>query len=239
MSFVAVILSLILMGSIGIALLQAVNALFLQERRFYYQHYHRDLLLVDGVVLLMYLLMAGMVAYIYTAFHYEPLVLLFSMLLLLLVSVVLLSRHLLAHRDTMNRGQVIAFAVWLAVVLYLTLFSRRSDYRSSMAVMTPFRGVTQAIEERSLLPLEHAFLNVLLFVPFGFLIPGCNPTALSRAGFSILGGLVVSTVIEGLQMILGLGYCDIDDIMANALGAAVGYGGDCLLRQVRKNWRVF
>ena len=79
MSFVAVMLSLILMGSIGIALLQAVNALFLQERRFYYQHYHRDLLLGDGVVLFMYLLIAGMVAYIYTAVPYEPRVLLFSM----------------------------------------------------------------------------------------------------------------------------------------------------------------
>lgn len=239
MSLVAMILSLILLGGIGIALLQTVNALFFQERRFYRWHYHRDMILVDTVVLLMYLMIAGMVAYIYTAFHYEPLVLLCFMVLLLAVSVAMLARHICRHLDTMVYSWVAAFAAWSAVVLYLTLFSRMDGPRSYAAVMTPFRGVAAAMEERSLVPLGHVFLNILLFVPFGFLLPCCNPKALSRAGFAILGGLVVSTVIEGLQMLLGLGYCDIDDIMANALGAAIGYGGYRLYGQVKKNWRLF
>ena len=57
-------------------------------------------------------------------------------------------------------------------------------------------------------------------------------------GFAALGGLVVSTTIEGVQMISGLGMCDIDDIIANATGAAVGYGLYLMLRQIRRNWRL-
>ena len=220
------------------ALIQTVNALFAQERQYYHWHYHRDILLMDAVLLVMYLMLSALVIYLYVAFAYEPLVLFCAVALLVAVSVVMLARHVWRQRAYCELGQVIAFFVWFAVVLYLTLFSRVGGDSHSVSVMTPFRGVTAALEQRSLKPLEHAFLNVLLFVPFGFLIPGCNPRALRRAGFAILGGLMTSTVIEGTQMALGLGVCDIDDIIANALGAAVGYVAYLLWTQTRKNWKV-
>ena len=238
MSVAAIILSFILVAAFGVALIQTANTLFAQERQYYHWHYHRDILLMDAVLLVMYLMLSGLIIYIYVAFAYEPLVLFCAVALLAAASVAMLARHVWRQRACFQRGQVIAFCLWFGVVLYLTLFSRAGGDSRSLSVMTPFRGVAEAMERQSLKPLEHAFLNVLLFVPFGFLIPGCNPAALGRAGFAILGGLITSTIIEGTQMALGLGVCDIDDIIANALGAAVGYVVYLLWTQVKKNWLV-
>ena len=239
MSLAAIILSFVILFAIGAALLQMVNALFAQERRYYRWHYHRDILLMDAVLLVMYLLLAGLIVYLYVAFGFEPLVLYCWMALLVSVSVVLLARHIWRHRETMRRDRAIGFSVWFAIVLYLTLFSRISDAGESQTVMTPFRGIAAAVEARSLQPLTHAILNVMLFVPFGFLLPGSNPEALSRAGFAVFGGLIASTLIEGIQMISGLGFCDIDDVIANALGAAGGYVLYRLWTQIQRNWRTF
>ena len=138
----------------------------------------------------------------------------------------------------MNRAGVILYLLWLAVVLYLTLFSRVGNQGGrAMALMKPFHGLSEAIAQRSFEPLNHALLNILLFVPFGFFIPRAN-IRLSHAGLILLCGIVTSTLIEGLQFILRLGYCDIDDIVANALGAVVGYGVYSLFRRIGSNWRM-
>ena len=238
MTGVAIVLSVILTLAIGVALLQVVNALFAQERQYNHRNYRRDLMIVDAVVLLLYLLLAGLIAMLYVAFRYDPLVLYLPIALLVAAAVALLLRHLYRHRDTLARGGMAAFLLWFGIVLYLTLFSRIGKVEQMQAVMTPFRGVAAAIRDRSLAPLEHSFLNVLLFVPFGFLIPCVNPRCLGRAGFALLGGIVASTLIEGLQMIFGIGFCDIDDIIANAIGAAVGYVLYRLHRQIQRNWRL-
>ena len=231
------VLAAILLVSIGLALMQAVNALFARERRYYNGHYRRDLALVDVVVFIMYALVAGMFVMLYVAFGFEPVVLFVALGLLVALAIVLLAQYLLAHRETMNSTGVILYLLWLGVVLYLTLFSRAGSEGKSLATMTPFRGLTQAIAERSLAPLQHTLLNILLFVPFGLLLPRVNPH-LSHAGLALLSGIVTSTLIEGLQFVLRLGYCDIDDIIANALGAIVGYGLYSLLRQIGRNWRL-
>ena len=235
---VITVLAAILLLSIGAALTQAVNAMFARERRYYSGHYHRDLLLVDVIVLIMYALIAGMVVMLYVAFGFEPMVLYIALGLLVALAVALLAQYLAAHRRTMSRSGVILYLLWLAVVLYLTLFSRVGNQGGrAMALMKPFHGLSEAIAQRSAEPLNHAFLNILLFVPFGFFIPRVN-IRLSHAGLVLLCGIVTSTLIEGLQFILRLGYCDIDDIIANALGAIVGYGIYSLFRKIGSNWRM-
>lgn len=57
--------------------------------------------------------------------------------------------------------------------------------------------------------------NIALFVPFGFVIGG-------RKG--VLLGFLFSCGIEAAQYVTRLGYCELDDIMNNTIGAAVGAG---------------
>ena len=64
-------------------------------------------------------------------------------------------------------------------------------------------------------------LNVVMFLPFGFLIPLLCPE--NRNVFRIaLGGLVFSLLIEASQ-ILSLRGTDVDDLIMNTLGAVLGY----------------
>ena len=67
------------------------------------------------------------------------------------------------------------------------------------------------------------FGNVLMFVPLGLLLPALWPR-LARwwKTLSVCAGAIVA--VELIQMLTLLGYCDIDDLTLNLLGAAMGYG---------------
>ncbi|MWV42649.1 hypothetical protein GRF59_03330 [Paenibacillus sp. HJL G12] len=68
--------------------------------------------------------------------------------------------------------------------------------------------------------------NFLAFIPFGILIP-----LLFRCTFfRFIGFFILSiTILETLQMISRLGAFDIDDIIINTIGAAVGYASQRLV----------
>ena len=67
------------------------------------------------------------------------------------------------------------------------------------------------------------FGNILLFVPLGLLLPAVWPR-LARwwKTLGVCAGAVIA--VELTQMLTLLGYCDIDDLILNLLGAALGYG---------------
>lgn len=64
--------------------------------------------------------------------------------------------------------------------------------------------------------------NVLLFVPYGFLLPWVFEKA---RGFFKTGfwGLLTSVCVEVLQLVSGRGYFQIDDILTNTLGTLIGF----------------
>lgn len=69
--------------------------------------------------------------------------------------------------------------------------------------------------------LQNIILNIMLFVPFGYLLPSLFPRL--RWWQVILLGLAFSLTIELLQLITRLGYADVDDLINNTLGAAIGF----------------
>ena len=73
-----------------------------------------------------------------------------------------------------------------------------------------------------------------MFVPFGILYPfavtpvgGTSGDTHSRgriaSRFTVLLGFVISVCIETVQLLTGRGYCQLDDVVMNTLGALVGY----------------
>lgn len=64
--------------------------------------------------------------------------------------------------------------------------------------------------------------NIMWFVPMGIFIPALSERRLNFWKVVLIGALI-STSIETLQFILNTGVTDIDDVIFNTLGAAVGY----------------
>lgn len=61
-------------------------------------------------------------------------------------------------------------------------------------------------------------LNILFFIPYGLLFPWKDNW--KRV---FVTALVLSVFIELSQFIFNLGWCEVDDVISNTLGAMIGY----------------
>ena len=95
-------------------------------------------------------------------------------------------------------------ALYVLIILWITLFSRR-PMESRI-----FRGLFWEIEMGY---WNNIIQNILLFIPLGFLIGGKR---------GIIAGVLLSIGIELTQYIAVLGYCELDDVLNNTIGAAIG-----------------
>ena len=95
-------------------------------------------------------------------------------------------------------------SLYILIILWITLFSREP--------MTGriFRGLFWEIEMGY---WNNIIQNILLFIPLGFLIGGKR---------GIIAGALLSIGIELTQYIFSLGYCELDDVLNNTIGAAIG-----------------
>lgn len=173
-------------------------------------------------VLLIYLCSVGFTGLLYQYFGCDPLVLYVILVCYGLGLAVWLGRLLCRHRREMVSRILWLLAADLAAVLFITLASRLGDPTRGGLQLTPLLSMIQMAQNSSAYPLEHAFLNALLFVPTGYLLAQLGPRILRRAELNFLAGLVLSIAIETIQLVFHLGLCDINDILFNALGAAAG-----------------
>ena len=114
----------------------------------------------------------------------------------------------------------IFFVAYVLFLLWLTILSRQPRVGERVfkwELLWAYRawiagesfGKTESIQNIN---------NVLVFIPFGALFPGKNRKAL------LLTVLLFSAAIEAVQYALNLGWCEIDDVICNVLGAAIGFG---------------
>lgn len=79
------------------------------------------------------------------------------------------------------------------------------------------------------------FGNVLGFIPFGFILPViCRGF---RNGFLIiLSGFCLSLCVETIQLVTKVGCFDVDDLILNTLGAAIGYLAFAICDYLRRKY---
>ena len=120
-------------------------------------------------------------------------------------------------------------------IIWLTLVGRASE--ESQINQTPFWSYALFADPQYRWQI---YLNILLFVLFGFLLP-----LVIRRGFwaVVLIGLLFSIGIEATQYFFRLGFCEFDDVFHNTLGTALGYGYGQLLsfleRSLEDRWGGF
>lgn len=213
-------LTVILMGAGLVALIQAVNYSAGNSR-----YIRSNLLLIDIVVVFLYMLAWGLVGLMYLYSGYNMLVIFAFLGICVVVVLFLFIRFCILHWNTsINKGKAALFLMYFAIVLYATIFMRIGLTNVGTTVAEkPFDDLMYAIKYGDTEMLQHMALNILMFLPFGYLIPEINPRYLRKWSFAMIGGLMASTTIEMVQYVFQLGQSDIDDIIANTLGAILGY----------------
>ena len=120
-----------------------------------------------------------------------------------------------------KKALAIVFAVYIAVILKLTLF-RSATLPEREINLSLFTELAAVLKEKGLPPFLRLFLgNIGWFIPLGFLLPAAN----KKCGFLkvVIIGLCFSLFVEISQFIFRKGFCEIDDLILNTFGTAVGF----------------
>lgn len=230
------LIQIILIGILAVsgffAVLHLVNA---KANESYYAS--RYVWIIDFVVFAIYSACCYIIGVIYAFAGYDTFIIYFFLAAGACVLIFMFVRSCFKNKDTMSRGHVVLFVLFMAALMYVTIFTRIGSSYTGVKII-PLDDIQRAVELRDPALAQHMFLNIVMFCPFGYLIPAMNPEKFRKWSVVMLGGLIISTLIEGAQLTVHLGECDIDDIIANTLGSVVGYVIYTFMSRVRKNWKI-
>ncbi len=99
---------------------------------------------------------------------------------------------------------------WVLISLYILFIFTRTVLGRSQIPEQIFKGLFWEIEVGY---WSDIILNIVLFMPLGFLIGGCK---------GLIIGFGLSCGIELLQFVGKLGFCEVDDVLNNTIGTGVG-----------------
>ena len=122
-----------------------------------------------------------------------------------------------------KKSRKILVALYILIILWITVFSREP--------MTGriFRGLFWEIEMGYWIDIR---LNILLFLPLGFLLG-----TVTDNWRIVLFWFILSVFIEFLQYIFAMGWCQADDVLNNTIGTVVGFGICNLLSAFIVKWK--
>ena len=156
--------------------------------------------------------------------------------------------------NTRNKVFSILFWIYLIIAAKILVFrypisefyhilrlwdKRVITFGLSSANFIPFKTIKMYIRYRSSLnSFANLFGNLFILTPLGILLPFAWRKKHSVFLITAIGFLV-SMAVETLQLVLGVGAFDVDDLILNTLGVIVGYIlykiGELLYRAINKN----
>lgn len=106
--------------------------------------------------------------------------------------------------------------MYIFVVIQTAFFSREPGSREGIS-LTLFETWGDS-------NYMHAFFieNILMFIPFGILVP-MVVKKMQKAKSCVMTAFFFSCAIELSQFITQRGYCQLDDVVTNTLGAGIGW----------------
>lgn len=145
-----------------------------------------------------------------------------------LILCMVIAVHYILPSRFFSRRRIIVSALlceYVYVVLCVTVFCRTSEAIERLKAV-PFWSYRDICIGNTQLLFED-ILNILLFLPIGFLITDYRK--FRKWWKSTAFGLCLSSVIEVSQYLFDKGYCEFDDIFHNTLGCFLGY---CIFRSI-------
>ena len=134
----------------------------------------------------------------------------------------LLGRRIARRAAGMRRETLL-----LILVMYLSAATEIIALRFGEPPVTrtvqliPLRTTLDALMQGAWPFVYHVAGNTLWFAPLGMLLPALRPRM--RSGRVLWAGALLSAVLECAQWLLATGMTDVDDVILNALGAALGF----------------
>ena len=172
------------------------------------------------VLLLVYLLVSLPLVLILSQMGDLSFTFLSLLILATFIGVIAFVHFVFKHFREINKGMLVLFLLYLLMISYVTVFSRRGRVQTD--ILLKFDSVEEALRRHSLEPLQHLWLNIAMFVPIGILFPAICPQRLNKLSCVLPLGMLLTTLIETTQLMLRIGQCDLEDMIANTLGACVG-----------------
>lgn len=144
----------------------------------------------------------------------------YSFLILAMTLALPVLSHVLRERPrALKYANYLILIVYLFANLYLTILSRPARIYHHME-LTPFWSYIGALDRADL--REEILLNVILYIPFGYLMHYAFP---KMKWWMVAGaGFLLSGFTETVQLFFKLGLCEVDDLISNTLGTLAGIG---------------
>lgn len=121
-----------------------------------------------------------------------------------------------------------AFFLWIVygyMVLGITFLCRKPVFGHQLSLI-PFTATTNNVRL-----MAYEIENILLFVPYGILIPALVEHC-KKWFFCLIAGMVTSLSIETLQFMTMRGKAQMDDLLLNSAGTMIGW----VIFMIVKRW---
>ena len=123
----------------------------------------------------------------------------------------------------------LAFAVYLIMLCYYLFFAELTGRTGSEEYhynLVLFKEIKRFIRYREILGTKAVLLNlagnVVSFIPFGLFLPLLSHRC-RRFGYVTMLSFDFSLMVELIQLISKVGSFDVDDLLLNTIGGALGY----------------
>ncbi len=143
------------------------------------------------------------------------------------------------RRESVKKIRILGtvlFAAYLVLLVYLLFFAERYGRGADAGRhinLAPLREIRRFLNNRDTLGERAVFLNVygnvLLFVPFGAILPVLH-RRFRKFPVTLVCGILLSVIVEIIQYISCRGSFDVDDVLLNTLGCTAGYAVFSLIR---------
>lgn len=115
--------------------------------------------------------------------------------------------------------------IYIGVIVYFTLMYRETGRAKILVFRSYSRFFSNAELRASIIK------NIWLFVPLGAILYWIRPRKII-----LFAPVLFSIIIETVQYFTGMGLCELDDVISNGMGSAVGYGMGCFIQMIRKQF---
>ena len=158
-----------------------------------------------------------------------PMIILFSLVAIMLRVVISLYNH--EKINIFNDFKMLIYVIYLFVLFQLVT---TIDFRSYSNNFIPFKEILR-YDITSKLFVRNVIGNIVIFIPFGYLISDTiyMNTKHKNIFIVLMFVLLTSLGIETTQMYIGRSF-DVDDIILNFVGGLIGYFAFLIIKKIFK-----